>query len=80
MTNASDDLRCWAKGHSPKKKMADRTLLEVIPAAMAHTAGPHQDSVMVERPGGVVGFERRDPPYLRPKPAQTLQIIDGGKV
>lgn len=57
----------------------DRTLLELVLAAMAHAAGSHQDSVVVEKPGGVVVFERRDSLYPWPKQAQSLRVIDGGK-
>lgn len=57
----------------------DRTLLELVLAAMAHAAGSHQDSVVVEQPGGVLGFERRKSLYPWPEPVQALRVIEGGK-
>jgi hypothetical protein len=57
----------------------DRSLLALVLAAAAHAAGSHQDSVMIERDGGAVGFERVDTLYPWPKPAQSFRVIDGGK-
>ncbi|ACL42087.1 conserved hypothetical protein (plasmid) [Pseudarthrobacter chlorophenolicus A6] len=57
----------------------DRTLLELVLAAMAHAAGSHQDSAMVERPDGTIGFERKEALYPWPKQVQSFRLIDGGK-
>jgi hypothetical protein len=57
----------------------DRTLLDLVLAAAAHSAGSHQDSIMVERDGAAIGFERADTLYPWPKPAQAFRVIDGGK-
>jgi hypothetical protein len=57
----------------------DRTLMELVLAAVAHASGTHQDSVMVERTGGIVGFERQGSLYPWPEPPKALRMIDGGK-
>ncbi|QOT19445.1 hypothetical protein [Paenarthrobacter sp. YJN-5] len=57
----------------------DRTLLELVLAAISHAAGTHQDSGIVEQPDGSLGFERKDALYLWPPQAQSLRLIDGGK-
>lgn len=58
----------------------DRNVLDLVLAAVAHAAGSHQDSVMTEGPGGVLGFERADTLHPWPKrESKTLRIIDGGK-
>lgn len=57
----------------------DRTLLELVLAAIAHAAGTHQDTEIVERAGGVIRFEPRPPLYPWPEPAKAFRVIDGGK-
>lgn len=57
----------------------DRSLLDLVLAAAAHAAGSHQDSVMIERDGGAMGFERVDTLYPWPESAPALRVIDGGK-
>lgn len=58
----------------------DRNLLDLVLAAAAHAAGSHQDSVMTEGPGGVLGFERAETLHPWPKQdTQGLRLIDGGK-
>ncbi|VII98682.1 hypothetical protein [Arthrobacter sp. DR-2P] len=57
----------------------DRALLDLVLAALAHAAGSHQDSVIHEKPEGVLGFERVDTLYPWPKDAPALRVIDGGQ-
>jgi hypothetical protein len=57
----------------------DRALLDLVLAALAHAAGSHQDSVILEKPEGVLGFERVDTLYPWPKDAPALRVIDGGQ-
>ncbi len=57
----------------------DRALLDLVLAALAHAAGSHQDSVILEKPEGVLGFERADTLHPWPKEPPDLRAIDGGQ-
>lgn len=57
----------------------DRDLRELVQAAMAHAAGSHQGSVIVERDGVPVGFKRVGTLYPWPGQTQSLRLLDGGK-
>jgi hypothetical protein len=57
----------------------DRTVMELVLAAVAHAAGTHQQSDVIEAPGGSMSFQKLDSLYPWPKSAPAFQIIDGGK-
>lgn len=57
----------------------DRAVMDLVLAAVAHAAGTHQQSDMVEAKDGSISFQRRDSLYPWPAPAPAFKLIDGGK-
>jgi hypothetical protein len=57
----------------------DRSILDLVLAALAHAAGSRQDSEMYEQPEGVLSFKRVDTLHPWPKEAPALRVIDGGQ-
>lgn len=57
----------------------DRSILDLVLAALAHAAGSHQDSLVIERNEGVLGFERVATLHPWPEAAPALRVIDGGQ-
>lgn len=57
----------------------DRSILDLVLAALAHAAGSHQDSDMFEQPDGAVSFNAIGSVHPWPAAAPALRVIDGGQ-
>lgn len=57
----------------------DRSILDLVLAALAHAAGSHQDSEMFEQPEGILSSKRVQTLHPWPKEAPALRVIDGGQ-
>lgn len=57
----------------------DRGVSGLVLAAVAHAAGSHQDSTLIENSDGSVGFDQPGSLYPWPPEAPALRLLDGGK-